>query len=293
MGEKKEKKSGLVLSCWILAFLVAIIIFFAKYDQIIDTLEQTDFFPRVCGSTPEFIENRNNKDSVKETPKTEKTQEKEQENNKSSSNIIEIPLSTPVLEPVKPVKPLDTTPSKPVDEVKKEPVKPVETPKTENKQEIQKQTNSEPKKEEPKPVIPETSTAKLYFVSITDAGKINRKYIERKIPKNDSPLTNNLNLLMAGPVGSEKAGCSSLIPAGTELCSLRIKDGVAVINLSEDFEFNQYGTEGYQGALMQIVYTATEFSTVNSVQILIEGQKKDYLGSEGFWIGSSLSRSSF
>ena len=43
---------------------------------------------------------------------------------------------------------------------------------------------------------------------------------------------------------------------------------------------------------MQIVYTATEYSTVNSVQILIDGQKKEYL-SEGVWIGSPLSRSSF
>nr|WP_257225304.1 GerMN domain-containing protein [Treponema parvum] len=51
--------------------------------------------------------------------------------------------------------------------------------------------------------------------------------------------------------------------------------------------------EGYLGQLMQIVYTATSFSTVDSVQFLIEGQKKDYLGSEGVWIGSPLARSSF
>jgi len=45
--------------------------------------------------------------------------------------------------------------------------------------------------------------------------------------------------------------------------------------------------------LRQIVYTATSFSTVNSVQFIIEGQREDYLGSEGTWIGSPLSRSSF
>ena len=44
---------------------------------------------------------------------------------------------------------------------------------------------------------------------------------------------------------------------------------------------------------MQIVYTSTEFSTVDSVQFLIDGNKKDYLGSEGQWIGSPLSRASF
>jgi spore germination protein GerM len=44
---------------------------------------------------------------------------------------------------------------------------------------------------------------------------------------------------------------------------------------------------------MQVVYTATAFSTVDSVQILIDGEKKEYLGSEGVWIGSPLARSSF
>jgi len=285
MGEKKEKKSGLVVSCWILAFLIAIIIFFVKYDSILDTLEQTDFFPRVCGSTPEFIENR--KDSDKK-PETEPQKSEPKAEKKEPAAVIEIPLSTPKIEQPKPaVEPVpETKPQTPVEQPKAE-TKPAEHTKPVVTEKV------EPKKEEPKPVKTETSVAKLYFVTISDNGKISRKYIERKIPKNDSPLTNNLNLLMAGPVGSEKSGCNSLIPSGTKLRSLRIKDGIAVINLSEEFEFNQYGTEGYQGSLMQIVYTATEFSTVNSVQILIEGQKKDYLGSEGYWIGSSLSRSSF
>ncbi|QTQ17448.1 GerMN domain-containing protein [Treponema parvum] len=68
---------------------------------------------------------------------------------------------------------------------------------------------------------------------------------------------------------------------------------MAFLNFSEEFEYNPYGVEGYLGQLMQIVYTATSFSTVDSVQFLIEGQKKDYLGSEGVWIGSPLARSSF
>ena len=63
--------------------------------------------------------------------------------------------------------------------------------------------------------------------------------------------------------------------------------------VSEDFEFNTLGAEGYMGQLMQIVYTASNFSTVKSVQFLVEGEKKDYLGSGGQWIGSPLSKNSF
>ena len=73
-----------------------------------------------------------------------------------------------------------------------------------------------------------------------------------------------------------------------------MRNGVASLNFSDAFEYSQsYGVEGYLAQLMQIVYTATSFPTVSSVQFLIEGQKKEYLGSEGVWIGGPLGRASF
>jgi len=57
--------------------------------------------------------------------------------------------------------------------------------------------------------------------------------------------------------------------------------------------YNHYGIEGYAGQLKQVVYTATAFPTVQDVQILIEGSKRDYLGGEGVFIGKPLSRNSF
>ena len=65
------------------------------------------------------------------------------------------------------------------------------------------------------------------------------------------------------------------------------------LNFNENFEFNSVGVEGCITQLMQIVYTATDFSTVKSVQFLVEGEKKEYLGTEGQWIGSPLSRNNF
>ena len=95
-----------------------------------------------------------------------------------------------------------------------------------------------------------------------------------------------------GAVGAEE-GCVGFIPKGTKLLSAGVTDGVAYLNFNDAFEFNEEGGEGSRFQMMQVVYTATAFSTVNSVQILIEGKKQEYLGSEGFWIGSPLSRSSF
>lgn len=85
----------------------------------------------------------------------------------------------------------------------------------------------------------------------------------------------------------------SLIPEGTKLLSATITDKTAYLNFSEEFQYNKYGVEGYLGQLMQIVYTATSFSSIESVQFLINGQKETYLGGEGVWIGSPLPRSTF
>ena len=85
----------------------------------------------------------------------------------------------------------------------------------------------------------------------------------------------------------------TLIPRGAKLLSARVSNGIAYLNFNEAFEINTDGAEGYNHQLEQIVFTATSFSTVNSVQFLIEGKKLKYLGSEGVWIGSPLSRSQF
>jgi spore germination protein GerM len=57
--------------------------------------------------------------------------------------------------------------------------------------------------------------------------------------------------------------------------------------------YNHYGREGYQAQLKQVVYTATSFSSVQDVQFLIDGKTRDYLGGDGIFIGTTLSRNSF
>jgi spore germination protein GerM len=95
---------------------------------------------------------------------------------------------------------------------------------------------------------------------------------------------------MEGPgVDEEAGGLVSLIPGGTRVLSASVRGSTAYISFSEDFQYNIYGVEGYAGALRQILWTATEFSNVKDVQILIEGRRVDYLG-EGIWIGSPIGR---
>ena len=71
---------------------------------------------------------------------------------------------------------------------------------------------------------------------------------------------------------------------------LWLENETAFVDFTEALRFNQFGTEGLHAELQQIVFTATEFQTVESVQILINGDKIDYLSSEGIFVGKPLTR---
>jgi spore germination protein GerM len=137
-------------------------------------------------------------------------------------------------------------------------------------------------------------SASLFFVRIDDDGIIVRQEAKRQIPVSDSPLLDSLSALLKGPSEDEiRKKLISLIPDGTKLLSAQVRGSTAYLNFNEAFMYNHYGIEGYAGQLKQIVYTATSFPTVQDVQILIEGEKHDYLGGEGVYIGKPLSRNSF
>ena len=130
----------------------------------------------------------------------------------------------------------------------------------------------------------------LYFIQVDRGGDILRIKTSRKLPVSDSPMTDVIQALIAGPSADEKnRGLLSLIPPNTKILSATVRGDTAYISFNEDFQYNTYGVEGYAGQLRQVVFTATEFPNVTDVQILIEGRRVDYLG-EGIWIGSPLNR---
>jgi spore germination protein GerM len=105
-------------------------------------------------------------------------------------------------------------------------------------------------------------------------------------------MVDSLRALLGGPSAEEqRRGMVSLIPKGVRILNATVRGSTAYISFSEEFQYNTYGVEGYVAQLRQIIWTATEFSNVKDVQILIEGNRVDYLG-EGIWIGSPLGRES-
>lgn len=134
----------------------------------------------------------------------------------------------------------------------------------------------------------------VFFVDISEGGTVGLSGHERTVYYSDSPLTETINTLLKGPAPEElNLELLSLIPENTQLRSASVKKGTAFLDFNEAFTFNSFGVEGYVAQLSQIVYTATEFPTVDAVQFLIEGRKVEYLGPEGVYIGKPLQRESF
>jgi len=138
------------------------------------------------------------------------------------------------------------------------------------------------------------TTARLFFIRVSGEGKISLKSVLRTVPSSGSPLSISVRALIDGPRPGELSNdILSLIPEGSDLIGARIDNGIAFLDFNEQFRFNALGIEGYKAQVEQIVYTATEFSTVDKVQFLVEGQRIDYLGGEGFRVGAPLSRDDF
>lgn len=151
-----------------------------------------------------------------------------------------------------------------------------------------------PKKQEPPKQIQSTfRDSALYFVFFSPNGDIKLSKINRKVQVTGSPLQAVMDVLLEGATPDElNQGYLSLIPPGTKLKSIRVSDGIATMDFSEEFMFNTFGPEGMKNQLKQIIYTASEFPTVKAVQFLIDGKKVDYI-SEGVKTKEPLTKNSF
>lgn len=284
MAEKNKKKSskknktGIGIAIWLIVAVILVIVFMSNWTTIHNNLVKSGI---LNGQVIEKEEKPEPEKSKKETVTIK--------NENKSQGQVELKKQ----ETVKPAetKPVETKPveAKPA-EVKPAESKPAAEVKTEAKTEPVKPAETE-KPAEAKPVA--TTTVKICFVNIDSDGSVNYKMVSRPAPK-DSPLASAINQLLAGPsfTNAAEKNCTSLIPRGTKLLGASVKDGVATLNFNDAFEINTEGMEGYLAQMNQVINTATEFSSIKSVQFLINGKKKEYLGSEGIWIGSPLGKGS-
>jgi spore germination protein GerM len=144
----------------------------------------------------------------------------------------------------------------------------------------------------PAPSAEGTTIVRAYFYmgSGVDDGVVP---VLREVPKTKAVATAAMNGLLAGPdADSAERVLSSAIPAGTRLLGLTIKDGVATVDLSNEFESGG-GSASTIIRLGQVVFTLTQFPTVDSVLFQIEGRPVTVFGSAGIVLGGPVGRADY
>ncbi|MDQ3952616.1 MAG: GerMN domain-containing protein, partial [Actinomycetota bacterium] len=99
--------------------------------------------------------------------------------------------------------------------------------------------------------------------------------------------------LLKGPTQSEASnGWGTAIPAGSRLLGIAVAGGTATVDLSGEFESGG-GSLSARMRLAQLVYTLTEFQTVERVALEIDGQPATTFSSQGIVIDAPLTRADF
>jgi germination protein M len=107
--------------------------------------------------------------------------------------------------------------------------------------------------------------------------------VQRQVPATLAVARAAMTALLAGPTPAESAAPSSLatlIPGGTQLLDIALANGVAVVDLTGQFESGG-GAASMFGRLAQVVYTLTQFPSVTGVTFRLDGQPVTSFSGEG------------
>jgi hypothetical protein len=102
-----------------------------------------------------------------------------------------------------------------------------------------------------------------------------------------------IEALLAGPTAAERStGFGSAIPAGTRLLGISLHGGVATVDLTSAYESGG-GSRSMQERLGQIVYTLTQFPTVDRVRFRLDGTPVDVFSSAGIVLDHPVGRGDY
>jgi germination protein M len=135
-------------------------------------------------------------------------------------------------------------------------------------------------------------TLRTYFFLGGEARSAGLVPVLRELPQTSGPATAAMNALLAGPNAKERSASpriSTTIPEGTHLLGLSIQDGIATVDLSTEFDSGG-GSASCIGRLGEVVYTLTQFSSVDSVAFRVEGRPVSVFGCEGVVLDGPVGR---
>lgn len=134
----------------------------------------------------------------------------------------------------------------------------------------------------------ETMQLSVYFVRDEHVA-----LVHRDVPKTVATSRAVLGELLGGPTAAEAAlGMTTTVPSGTELNAVSVDAGIAHVELSDTFGSGG-GSLSMMARLAQVVYTLTQFSTVEGVVFESDGVPIEVFGSEGIVLDQPLARADF
>jgi len=141
---------------------------------------------------------------------------------------------------------------------------------------------------EPEEPAEETIDVLVYLVRGETLG-----VASRTVQRTETVGSAAIGELLSGPTDQDaEAGLATEIPEGTSLESISIEDGTATVDLSADYESGG-GTLSMQLRVAQVIYTLTQFPTVERVSFMIDGMPVEAIGGEGIVVSPPVTREDF
>lgn len=139
--------------------------------------------------------------------------------------------------------------------------------------------NNEPQNKSDKSESSDTSTV---MMSITPYYQDEEGYIipaTRKVAKQIGIARATINATIDNSINREDVayhGLYPVLPKGTEILGINLKEGTAVIDFNPKV-FDYENEQSERNIISTIVYTLTEFDTIDNVRILVNGYKQSEL----------------
>ena len=140
-----------------------------------------------------------------------------------------------------------------------------------------------------------TTIVRAYFVLGSLTGNEGLVPVLREVPETRAVAAAAMRELLRGPEGAELEGSPAMysaIPEGTRLVGIDIDGSTATVNLSGTFASGG-GSAGTLARLGQVVYTLTQFSTVDRVRFQLDGEPVTTFGAEGVVLDGPANRADF
>ena len=145
------------------------------------------------------------------------------------------------------------------------------------------------------PAAAGTTIVRAYFVLGSFTGNEGLVPVLREVPETRAVAAAAMRELLHGPEGAELEGrpaMYSAIPEGTRLLGIEIDGSTATVDLSGAFASGG-GSAGMLARLGQVVYTLTQFSTVDKVRFQLDGEPVTTFGAEGIVLDGAVNRADF